>query len=137
MKKCILPVALLFTLSGITTAGASQYGGAQAEKDKQKPAAKSHTMTGCLEKSAEPDTFRLTNVEGTGPKTVQLHADADKKLSAHLGHKIAVTGPEVDPATLKKGTTGRAEPGAQPKETSTEHHMRVESLKMVSEACSK
>jgi hypothetical protein len=139
MKKSIwlVLVGVVLILSGMTTAGvvASQYGGAQADKEKQKPA-KPHTMTGCLEKGTEPNTFRLTNVEGTGPKTVELHADASKKLSAHLGHKIAVTGPEVDPATMKKGTTGKTEPGAAPKESSTEHHMRVNSLKMISETCS-
>ena len=38
-------------------------------------------MTGCLEKGADATMFRLTNVEGTGPKTVELHADASKKLA--------------------------------------------------------
>lgn len=140
MKKSIwlVLVGVVLILSGMTTAGAvaSQYGGAQADKEKQKPAAKPHTMTGCLEKGTEPNTFRLTNVEGTGPKTVELHADASKKLSAHLRHKIAITGPEVDPATMKKGTTGKTETGAERKESSTEHHMRVNSLKMISETCS-
>lgn len=137
MKKRVLLVGVFLTLSGFTTAGvlASQYGGAQAEKDKQKTAAKPHTMTGCLEKGAEADTFRLTDVEGTGPKTVELHAEASKKLSAHVGHKIAVTGTEVDPATLKKGPTGTTGAGAEKKEASTEHHMRVDSLKMISETC--
>lgn len=138
MKKSILSVGMFVTLFSITTVGllAAQYGGAQAEKEKQKPAAKAHTMTGCLEKGTEPDTFRLTNVEGTGPKTVELHAEADKKLAAHLGHKIAITGPAVDPKTMQKGTTGKTDPAAAEKKTATEHHMRVDSIKMIAEKCS-
>ena len=79
--------------------------------------------------------FRLTNVEGTGPKTVELHADASKKLSAHVGHKIAITGTDVDLMTTTKGTAGKPEPGAAPTPNATEHHMRVNSVKIVSETC--
>jgi hypothetical protein len=142
MKTRILHVGVFVTALGMTTLGvaATQYGGGQ-EKPKpdkssaqQKSTAKPHTMTGCLEKGTEEGTFRLTNVEGTGPKTVELHADASKKLAAHVGHKIAITGPDVDPKTMKKGTTGKADPGAT--DTSGEHHMRVNSLKMIANSCS-
>ena len=58
--------------------------------------------------------FRLTNVEEAGPKTVELQADANrKKLAAHVGHKIAVTGTDVDPTTMKKGTAGKSSPTRQ------------------------
>jgi hypothetical protein len=142
MKNSILLAGMFAALFGITTAGvvAEQYGGAEKQKpaaqaEKQKPG-KPHTMTGCLEKGAEENTFRLTNVEGTGPKTVELHAEASKKLAAHLGHKIAITGPEIDPKTLEKGTAGKPEAGAPAaKSTSTEHHMRVNSVKMISSTC--
>jgi hypothetical protein len=139
MRKSVLFVGMFVTLFSFTTLGVvtAQYGGAQAEKEKQKPAAKAHTMTGCLEKGTEPDTFRLTNVEGTGPKTVELHAEADKKLAAHVGHTIAITGPAIDPKTIQKGTTGRTDPAAaEEKKTAAEHHMRVDSIKMISEKCS-
>ncbi len=145
--KSTLPVGLTIALFSISTVVlAEQYGGAQSEKkptaqaDQQKATGKPHTMTGCLEKGADENTFRLTNVEGKGPKTVELHADASKKLSAHVGHKIAITGPEVDPKTMEKGTAGekgtvaKPEPGAA-KPSGSEHHMRVNSLKMISETC--
>jgi hypothetical protein len=106
-----------------------------AEATKEKPAAKPHTMTGCLEKGADATMFRLTNVEGTGPKTVELHADASKKLAAHVGHKIAITGTDVDPTTTTKGTAGKPAPSAASTPGATEHHMRVNSVKMVSETC--
>jgi hypothetical protein len=148
MKRNIVSTSVFVAVFSITTLGvvAAQPNDPQADKqkpaaqaDQEKPAGKSttkpHTMTGCLEKGADATMFRLTNVEGTGPKTVELHADADKKLAAHVGHKMAITGPEVDPATMKKGTAGKSEPGAAATAGAGEHHMRVDSVKMVSEAC--
>ncbi len=80
-------------------------------------------------------TFRLINVEGAGPKTVELQADASKKLAAHVGHKIAVTGTDVDPMTTAKGTAGKPEPSPAATPSAPEHQMRVNSVKMVSETC--
>jgi len=145
MKTNIVSTSVFVTVFGITTLGvvAAQSSYPQADKqkpaaqaDKEKPnAAKPHTMTGCLEKGADATMFTLTNVEEAGPKTVELHADASKKLAAHVGHKIVVTGTEIDPATLKKGTAGKSEPGATATPGAVEHHMRVNSVKMVSETC--
>ena len=151
MKRSIVSTNVFVAVFGITTLGvvAAPSGYPQAEKQKpaaeatkEKPAAKPHTMTGCLEKGADATMFRLTNVEGTGPKTVELHADAGQKLAAHVGHKMAITGTDVDPATTAKGTAGKSEPGAAPTpgaapraSAATAHHMRVSSVKMVSETC--
>jgi hypothetical protein len=138
MKKSMVSASVFVAVLGITTLGvgaarsASEQGDKPkppAQADKEKPAeAKAHTMTGCLEKGANPTTFMLTNVEGTGPKTVELHADASKKLSAHVGHKIAITGPDIGPSASAKGK-------GEAKSASAEHVMRVNSVKMVSETC--
>ena len=144
MNRSIVSTTVFIAVFGITTLGvvAAQSSYPQdkqkpaAQGDKEKPgAAKPHTMTGCLEKGADATMFRLTNVEGTGPKTVELHADASKKLAAHVGHKIAITGPEVDPTAMKKGTAGKPEAGAATTPSASEHHMRVNSVKMISESC--
>jgi hypothetical protein len=143
MKRNVVSTSVLAAVFSITTLGVVAAQSPQADKqkpapqaDKEKPAAaKPHTMTGCLEKGADATMFRLTNVEGTGPKTVELQADASTKLAAHVGHKIAVTGTDVDPATMKKGTAGKSEPGAAATPGASEHHMRVTSIKMVSESC--
>ena len=144
MKSSIVSTSVFVAVFGITTLGvvAAQSPAPQADKqkpaaeaNKEKPAAKPHTMTGCLEKGADATMFRLTNVEGTGPKTVELHADASKKLAAHVGHKMAITGTDVDPATATKGTAGKPEPGAAPTRSAAEHHMSVNSAKMISETC--
>jgi hypothetical protein len=144
MKRSIVSTTVLVAVFGITTLGVvtaqSAYPQADkqkpaAEANKEKPAAKPHTMTGCLEKGADATMFRLTDVEGAGPKTVELHADASKKLVAHVGHKMAITGTDVDPATATKGTAGKPAPSAAPTPGATEHHMRVDSVKMISETC--
>jgi hypothetical protein len=142
MNRSIVPASVFVAVFGITTLGvlADQSSYPQAEKQKpaaqeEKKSAKPHTMTGCLEKGADATMFKLTSVEGTGPKTVELHADASKKLAAHVGHKVAITGTDVDPATMKKGTTGKPESGAPATPSAGEHHMRVDSVKHVSETC--
>ena len=142
MRTSIVSTSVFIAVLGIATLGVAQSSYPQADKqkpaaqaDKEKPAGKPHTMTGCLEKGADDTMFRLTNVEGTGPKTVELHADASKKLAAHVGHKIAITGPDVDPTTMKKGTAGKPEPGAAATPSAAEHHMRVDSMKHISESC--
>ena len=142
MKKIVFFAGVLLAVSAITTGGviAAQYGGGQSEKSKagdtQKPAAKPHTMTGCLEKGMDENTFRLTSVEGKGPKTVELHADSKVKLADHVGHKVAITGTEVDPKTLKKGTTPTGTTGATETASKDEHHMRVRSMKHLAGTCS-
>ena len=143
MKSSIVSTGVFIAVFGITTLGVLADQSTYPQPDKQKPAAqadkeksaKPHTMTGCLEKGADATMFRLTNVEGTGPKTVELHADASKKLAAHVGHKMAITGTDIDPTTMKKGTTGKPESGAAPTPSATEHHMQVSSVKMISDSC--
>jgi hypothetical protein len=145
MKRNIVFTSVLGAVFSIATLGVVGAQSSYPQADKQKPAAqaekekpdaaKSHTMTGCLEKGADPAMFRLTNIEGTGPKTVELHADASKKLAAHVGHKMAVTGTEIDPKTMQKGTAGKPEAGAPATPGAGEHHMRVTSVKMISESC--
>jgi hypothetical protein len=145
MKTNIVSTSVFVAVFGITTLGVAAAQSSNPQADKQKPAAqadkekpnadKPHTMTGCLEKGADADMFTLTNVEEAGPKTVELHADASKKLAAHVGHKIAITGTDIDPATIKKGTAGKPEPGAAATPGAVEHHVQVNSLKMISPTC--
>ena len=145
MKTNIVSTSVFVAVFGITTLGVAAAQSSYPQADKQKPAAqadkekpnaaKPHTMTGCLEKGADADMFTLTNVEEAGPKTVELHADASKKLAAHVGHKIAITGTDIDPATIKKGTAGKSEPGATATPGAVEHHVQVDSLKMIAPTC--
>ena len=57
-------------------------------------APKEHSMTGCLEKGVEPNTYIVNDVEGNGPKTIGIVSSA-ANLAPHVGHKIQVTGTAV------------------------------------------
>ena len=77
-------------------------------------APKQHSMTGCLQKGADPGTFKLTDLE-KGPKEVVI-AETTAKLDAHIGHKVEITGTAI--------------PG-----TDKTHTMKVDAVKMISATC--
>jgi hypothetical protein len=85
---------------------------------------KEHSMTGCLQKGAEPDTYMVTDVEGQGPKTIGI-VSSTAKLAPHVGHKIEVTGTAV-PA--KEAEADKNVPKAP-------HYMKLTAIKMVSTTC--
>jgi hypothetical protein len=117
-----VPVAALlaFALSAAPEANAA----------KKKPGGV-HSMTGCLQKG-EGSTFTLTNVEGTGPKTVEIVGSAPAaNLSAHVGHKIEITGTAVSAKQAAKAEGDKK----NMKEERSEHHMRVQSVKMLARTC--
>jgi len=100
-------------------------------KGQKKAAGASHSMTGCLQKGDEANTFKLTSVEGSGPKTVEIVGMASGvDLAPHVGHKVTITGTKVGAKSAAKaeGTKGT-------KEERGEHHMRVSAVKMVSTTC--
>jgi hypothetical protein len=105
MRAIAAAVVLAFGLAVV--AGAAQ----EQQQSQQKPAGE-HSMTGCLQKGASANTFRLTNVEKVNNVDI---AESKADLAAHLGHKIEITGTVV--------------PG---KET---HTMNVTAMKMVSTTC--
>jgi hypothetical protein len=91
----------------------------------------SHSMTGCLQKGSEASTYELTNVEGSGPKTVEIVGTSKGvDLAPHVGHKVTVTGTAVAAKTAakKEGTKDT-------KEEQGEHHMKISAVKMVSATC--
>ena len=82
---------------------------AQAQQD----APREHSMTGCLKKGTDANTFRLTDLE-RGPSTVDI-AESTANLNPHVGHKVEITGTAI--------------PG---KET---HTMKVTAMKHISGSC--
>ena len=105
---------------------------AGAKGQKKARAGGAHSMTGCLQKGTEGNTYTLTSVGGTGPKTVELVEMASGvNLAPHVGHKVTITGTTVNAKTAVKaeGTTGKK------KEERGEHHMKVDAVKMVSTTC--
>jgi hypothetical protein len=97
-----------------------------------------HTMTGCLAKGTEPNTYLLTQIEGNGPKQAELiNVPANLNLDAHIGHKVAITGSAVNAkaaARMERGEKKTA--AAERKEEAGEHHMKPTAVKMIASSCS-
>lgn len=88
------------------------------------------TLTGCLAAGDEAGEFKLTAEDGS---TWELHS-RKVKLEPHAGHTVTVTG-HVWHAGMH-GAKEKAKEAVEP--NATEHgHLRVTSLKMVSESCKK
>jgi len=96
------------------------------------PKAASHagtkSLTGCLEKGDEANTFKLTHVTG-GQDWELMDAPASLKMSDHVGHKVEVSGSVMSTAAAAKAekTTASKEAG--------EHHLKVTGLKHVAPTC--
>jgi hypothetical protein len=90
----------------------------------QQAAPKEHSMTGCLAKGTEPNTYMVTNVEGTGPKSIGI-VSSTANLAPHVGHKIEVTGTAVPPAEAETDKTVPKAP----------HYMKLTAVKMLSPTC--
>jgi hypothetical protein len=107
------------------------YGAPQMGNDKA-PADSVQTVTGCLQKGAEPVGFFVI---GADNKHWELYSGKEVSLADHVGHTVTVTG------SLAK-RSAKQEEKSQPnekKETGTREHsdLQVTSLKMVSETCAK
>ncbi len=90
-----------------------------------KPAAKEHTMTGCLAKGTAAGTFVVNNTAEKGPKVISIVAST-ANLTPHVGHKIDITGTNVPAAEAEK---------AKPTPPKADHYMNLSAIKMVSATC--
>ena len=95
---------------------------AQAQEQQ---APKEHSMTGCLAKGTEADTYIVTDVEGKGPKSIGI-VSSTANLAPHVTHKITVTGTAVP---VKDAEAMNPAPPKAP------HYMKITAVKMVSTTC--
>lgn len=102
MKALIVPLTFAVCVIGFGVRAEAQ--GASTE----------HSMTGCLAKGDDAGTFKLTNLD-KGPKEVVI-AESTANLTAHLGHKVEITGVAI--------------PGKD-----KTHTMKVTAVKMLSSKC--
>ena len=132
--KRILIGALVISSAIAMTAGAA------TQTTHHAGAAKS--VTGCLEKGDEANTFKLTNVTGGGEWEL-VGAPAALKMSEHLGHKVEVSGTSLSAAAAEKvehagAKETKAEEKMEKKEEKGEkgeHHLKVAAVKMISATC--
>lgn len=128
----VLAAALAFTLGSTASLAAP------AKHHGQKKASATHSYTGCLAKGDEANTWKLTDVQGKIRSIELVEAPSSLDLSAHVGHKVTITGTKVHAKEAAKaegentkGTTGKVETAKE----SSEAHIRPTNVKMVSESC--
>ena len=128
-----LVFSLLATLVSLAQEPASQSAPKDtATQEKQEHTSMSHTktVTGCLQKGDEPGEFSITGEDG---KTWGLRSKT-VKLEQHVGHKVTVTGSVHRESKAEEKKEGQMENAAGKEEYAD---LRVTSLKMVSDTCSK
>jgi len=103
------------------------------EKQAEKPAKGTMTVTGCLQKGDEAGEFSIAGEDG---KVWGLRSST-VKLEDHLGHKVTVAGTasgESKAEAKKEKKEGEVENASQNEEY---RDLRVTSLKMISDTCAK
>ncbi|HEY2945765.1 MAG TPA: hypothetical protein VGN09_25265 [Vicinamibacteria bacterium] len=97
------------------------------------------TLTGCLQKGDEANTFLLTNATGPGAaakvdRWELIGAPASLKMADHVGHKVEVTGHAVGAGAAAK-MEGKKGAKAEKAEEAGEHHLKVRSFKHIAPTC--
>jgi hypothetical protein len=138
MKKLIfvsLTVVLLMSVVALAQDATKQDDtkAVAQEKQEQKPMGHTKTVTGCLQKGDEPGEFSITGEDGKswGLRSVSV------KLDQHVGHQVTVTG---STARETKAEENKEKKEGQVEKTSSKEEygdLRVTTLKMVSDTCSK
>jgi hypothetical protein len=103
------------------------------DKQAEKPAKGTMTVTGCLQKGDEAGEFSIAGEDG---KLWGLHS-SKVQLEDHVGHKVTVAGTasrESKAEAKKEKKEGEVENAAQKEEY---RDLRVTSLKMISDTCAK
>jgi hypothetical protein len=135
MKKLTIVGAL--GLAAVLAVGA---GATEAKAAAPKAGGTMKSLTGCLEKGDEPNTFKLTHVTGQGDWEL-IGAPASLKMSDHVGHKVEVAGSALSAAAAEKAEhkagekESKAEEKKEMKDEKGEHHLKVASLKHVAPTC--
>jgi hypothetical protein len=142
MKKLLLCFActLLVCLVAVAQSTKQDYPATQdtaktnaQEKQAEKPAKGTQTVTGCLQKGDEVGEFSIAGEDG---KLWGLRSST-VKLEDHLGHKVTVAGTasrESKAEAKKEKKDGEVVNAGQKEEY---RDLSVTSLKMISDSCTK
>lgn len=117
---------------GVLFVGALSTAAEAQKKGKKAASGGAVTVSGCLQKGSEANTYTLTNVSGGGSYEL-IGAPAGVNLAPHVGHRVEITGKNV--ANPTKAAKMEGKKGADKKEERGEHHLQVQSFKMVAPAC--
>jgi lipid-binding SYLF domain-containing protein len=132
LGKVPVPSAARSFLAEIRGAKGQAVAAGKAEAN-QKPRGHTKTVTGCLQKGDEPGEFSIVSEDGKiwGLRSISV------KLDQHVGHQVTVTGSaarETKAEENKEQKEGRVEKASSKEEYGD---LRVTTLKMVSDTCSK
>jgi hypothetical protein len=100
------------------------------QENQEKSASKTKAVTGCLQKGDQPDQFSITGEDG---KSWDLRSST-VKLADHVGHQVTVTGSPTREAKAEEKKEGQVQNAGQKEELG---ELRVTSLKMISQSCTK
>lgn len=108
-------------------------GRATAQDTKSATHNKTRTLTGCLQKGDDADEFKLTTAKGS---TWELKSNGHK-LGHHVGHTVTITGvvSNAEMHGAKEDAKAEAKEHDMDKDSTEHGHMKVTSLKMVSDTC--
>jgi hypothetical protein len=129
MKRLSTILCLIFCLGALAAAAGT----------KSAHPAGGMSLTGCLQKGDEPNTFLLTNATGPGSaakidRWELIGAPASLKMADHVGHKVQVTGHAVGAGAAAK-MEGKKTTKAEKAEEAGEHHLQVRSFKHIAPTC--
>src|SRR6202521_1846415 len=103
---------------------------AAPQENQEKSASETKAVTGCLQKGDQPDEFSITGEDG---KSWDLRSST-VRLSDHAGHQGTVTGSPTRETKAEEKKEGQVQNAGQKEELG---ELRVISLKMVSQSCTK
>jgi hypothetical protein len=129
-EKNFMKNKLLLSMAAVSTLLLAPAIGFTEDKD-----AEVRTLTGCLSKAEGAHEYKLTAENGA---TWELHSKT-VKLSPHAGHTVTVTGRvrNADMHGAKEKVKDEMKEHGMDKDATEHGHLRVTSVKMVSDSCKK
>jgi hypothetical protein len=121
MRKLALYFALVLAFA---LALSAQEAGAAKAKSSTNKADKTHQVTGCLSGPNDEGAYVLTNMRHR--KGIEVGGNDD--LKNHVGHKVQLTGTWGSAADIAENPKNAAE-------EKSERHLKVSSIKMLSDTC--
>jgi hypothetical protein len=120
-----------FALATTLSVFAQEQAPPQQQKEQEKQAPASSTLTGCVQEAKTTDggkAFILNKAQGGNATLYLLVVEPPTEVASHVNHKVEVTGQVHEPKPPEEGTEPNPKALRPPV-------VQVESVKMVAENC--
>jgi hypothetical protein len=134
MLRYVISTLTAAALAGTISVAAQEQAPTQPQKEQEKPAPETATLTGCLQEAKTTDggtAYVLNRAEGGTATMYVLTGPPASELASHLNHKVEVTGQVQQPSAPPSAEEGAAK---DPKVVRPPF-VQVESVKMVADSC--